>query len=469
MDVSSSKEKSLVQGMSYISASIDPKLCTNSPVLALSAGHKIDSRSSSDGRVGRPTFAKVELRPTRPSSDTGDGSSDTGKVKMAATSNRIELASWKRRGTKAYHEQSINSEVYATGQCSSTILSSNASSFQYHYPDMVFSLVNAFIQTHKDDMKSFFVNKTVVAAFIIEDITKGSFELVAFGSGTKWESKITSGRMKLPVGSNVGDIIWDYHAEIIARRSFKRYLIRQLQNGGANSIFDDRRKLRADVRIHFYTSRVPCGGAAQCLKDATCNPDDCWGKKTGEIGTVNIGSEVGRAEKGANYFVLKSCTDKINHWICGGVQGAILYPHIGKICIDSITISDYRRLSPVRMERARLALTKHTEAQTQVNFIPQCLNLTPQIECPDNEYLSFNWAKGDERIEKLDTRCNIGSRICKIYLFSQMCTCLDLDSRLSYGEHKGRSNEYIEEKSIVSKHYRSVGVPHATDCNIFIT
>ena len=448
MDVSS-KEKSLVQGMSYISASIDPKLCTNSPVLALSGGHKIDSRSSSDGR---------------PSSDTGGGSSDTGKVSMA-TSNRIELAS---RGTNAYHEQSINSEVYATGQCSSTILSSNASSFQYHYPDMVFSLVNAFIQTHKDDMKSFFVSKTVVAAFIIEDITKGTFELVAFGSGTKWESKITSGRMTLPVGSNVGDIIWDYHAEIIARRSFKRYLTRQLQNDSANSIFDDRRKLRADVRIHFYTSRVPCGGAAQCLKYYSCNPDDCWGKKTG-IGTVNIGSEVGRAEKGANYFVLKSCTDKINHWICGGVQGAILYPHIGKICIDSITISDYRRLSPVRMERARLALTKHTEAQTQVNFIPQCLNLTPQIECPDNEYLSFNWAKGDERIEKLDTRCNIGSRICKIYLFSQMCTCLDLDSRLSYGEHKGRSNEYIEEKSIVSKHYRSVGVPHATDCNIFIT
>eukprot|EP00731_Ephydatia_muelleri_P004166 Em0002g342a len=141
----------------------------------------------------------------------------------------------------------------------------------------------------KDIINSTMFHKkySVYAVYRLEDTSKPKdlpFEEVAFGSGTQWEKRITRDSKV-----NLEDIIWDSHAEVIANQSFRRYLISQMKNlisGTKESIFEYDRssssstntvpssplpclKLRSNFRIHLYISKVPCGGAAHCLRSAT--------------------------------------------------------------------------------------------------------------------------------------------------------------------------------------------------------
>ena len=135
----------------------------------------------------------------------------------------------------------------------------------------------------KDIINSTMFHKkhSVYAVYRLQDTSNNlPFEEVAFGSGTQWEKRITRDSKV-----NVEDIIWDSHAEVIANQSFRRYLISQMKNlisGTKESIFEYDRsspsstntvrsspspclKLRSNFRIHLYISKVPCGGAANCL------------------------------------------------------------------------------------------------------------------------------------------------------------------------------------------------------------
>ncbi|XP_044617288.1 tRNA-specific adenosine deaminase 1 isoform X2 [Equus asinus] len=87
-------------------------------------------------------------------------------------------------------------------------------------------------------------------------------EVVSMGTGTKC---IGQSKMR-----KSGDILNDSHAEIIARRSFQRYLLHQLHLAAAlkeDSIFvpGTRRglwKLRPDLLFVFFSSHTPCGDAS---------------------------------------------------------------------------------------------------------------------------------------------------------------------------------------------------------------
>ncbi|KAK7797769.1 hypothetical protein U0070_014526 [Myodes glareolus] len=87
-------------------------------------------------------------------------------------------------------------------------------------------------------------------------------EVVSMGTGTK-----CIGRSKM---RKSGDILNDSHAEIIAKRSFQRYLLHQLHLAAVlkeDSIFvpGTQRglwKLRPDLSFVFFSSHTPCGDAS---------------------------------------------------------------------------------------------------------------------------------------------------------------------------------------------------------------
>ncbi|XP_058296463.1 tRNA-specific adenosine deaminase 1 isoform X2 [Hylobates moloch] len=87
-------------------------------------------------------------------------------------------------------------------------------------------------------------------------------EVVSMGTGTKC---IGQSKMR-----KSGDILNDSHAEVIARRSFQRYLLHQLQLAATlkeDSIFVPGTqkgvwKLRRDLIFVFFSSHTPCGDAS---------------------------------------------------------------------------------------------------------------------------------------------------------------------------------------------------------------
>lgn len=106
---------------------------------------------------------------------------------------------------------------------------------------------------------------TLLAAVIQVDAAQGApctKKVVALGTGTK-----CIGQSRL---SKTGDILQDSHAEIIAKRSFQRYLLHQLSlalTETQDSVLlpgSESRKwtVRAGVSFVFFTSHTPCGDAS---------------------------------------------------------------------------------------------------------------------------------------------------------------------------------------------------------------
>ncbi|NXW55783.1 ADAT1 deaminase, partial [Eurystomus gularis] len=87
-------------------------------------------------------------------------------------------------------------------------------------------------------------------------------EVVAMGTGTKC---IGQNKMR-----KTGDILNDSHAEIVAKRSFQRYLLHQLWLAASRqqcSIFipgteTGKWKLKSNITFVFFSSHTPCGDAS---------------------------------------------------------------------------------------------------------------------------------------------------------------------------------------------------------------
>ena len=315
---------------------------------------------------------------------------------------------------------------------------------------------------------------SVYAVYRLEDTSKPKdlpFEEVAFGSGTQWEKRITRDSKV-----NLEDIIWDSHAEVIANQSFRRYLISQMKNlisGTKESIFEYDRssssstntvpssplpclKLRSNFRIHLYISKVPCGGAAHCLRSATDGtPISTEGTPISTEGTPNStdGTPIWGKKEGCVMeqehsvrYVIKSCTDKIASWIKCGVQGTALYPYIGRIQIDTITIFSENRF-PRQYEDACAELLKYANSDTKTIIIFTSQNRNAQLsqrrisELPGHRFLSINWWKEDEEnIHVIDTRRinnlqHDPSRICMSKMCEALYDCLGLNTTIDTSRH----------------------------------
>ncbi|XP_073440985.1 tRNA-specific adenosine deaminase 1 isoform X1 [Dendrobates tinctorius] len=103
---------------------------------------------------------------------------------------------------------------------------------------------------------------TLMAAVIQVESVPGTKKVVAMGTGTK-----CIGQSKL---RKTGDVLQDSHAEIIAKRSFQRYLLHQLSlalSGSRDCVLvpgsdANRWALRPGVSFVFFTSHTPCGDAS---------------------------------------------------------------------------------------------------------------------------------------------------------------------------------------------------------------
>lgn len=236
---------------------------------------------------------------------------------------------------------------------------------------------------------------TVLAAFIL------SFPSPASPSGRDYALiSLATGLKCLPytlLPPN-GDVLHDQHAEVLARRGARLWLLNRLHSEvntgeeGGPKLFEkvedgERRKLSQEVQVHLYVSTLPCGDAsnkllefqraaqdqvagkegaltlAELLELHTTDSGLCRNAATGATGgegsvvrgrassshlssssnsvTGSLRTKPGRPDSPPS--IAMSCSDKIALWNAPeiGIQGSLLSALLTPIYINSITISDH--------------------------------------------------------------------------------------------------------------------------------
>ena len=178
--------------------------------------------------------------------------------------------------------------------------------------------------TEKSDVQS-------VLAGIVATIHDSQIEVISFATGNRFDQVVSS--------SLRGNNLRDCHAEVLARRAFKHWLINEwvkLQTKSGESFFfvlSDNFKLvlKDGIKIFLYVSSAPCGNA--CIRK--------WGQPKKEIFREDLGSlqlpedkhdvfhahakqegQTALSYKGATS--ISSCSDKILKWNVLGLQGSRL-------------------------------------------------------------------------------------------------------------------------------------------------
>ena len=229
---------------------------------------------------------------------------------------------------------------------------------------------------------------TVLAAFLLEhennannenneDISSfsssSSLEVVALATGNKCLGE--AGRSR---ATQIGDVLNDCHAEVLARRAFVSYMMDQVERSytpGADTILvrrDAKLCLKPGTRIHMYISQMPCGDCSIFKTDLLENEENenneenegdsllppnkkpkvifegyqstgakvldksaageitrsyAWDEKGDKDSSSSESQRVGacRSKPGRGSPTLSmSCSDKIALWNCVGLNGALL-------------------------------------------------------------------------------------------------------------------------------------------------
>ncbi|PWN32612.1 uncharacterized protein FA14DRAFT_157318 [Meira miltonrushii] len=188
---------------------------------------------------------------------------------------------------------------------------------------------------------------TVLAGIVLS--VQSEWHCIALATGVK----------ALPFShlSKHGDLLHDSHAEVLARRAARHWLLQRLLDEnddlisshlkGIPRIFvrnDNRFGLIEDAHLHLYCSTLPCGDLSSSLiadekhDNEAPSPTVLRGRTMSSSTQTHIRTKPGRPD--AEPSISMSCSDKIAHWTLMGIQGALLYGIIGKVSLQSYVIGN---------------------------------------------------------------------------------------------------------------------------------
>eukprot|EP00118_Oscarella_pearsei_P003548 m.14735 g.14735 ORF g.14735 m.14735 type:complete len:837 (+) comp25956_c0_seq1:77-2587(+) len=200
--------------------------------------------------------------------------------------------------------------------------------------------------------------RKVIAGFVMTTPNIPEGIVVAVGSGTQCAS-----------GQHLslnGEAVNDCHAEIVARRSLKRFFygeINRLFDSDETGIFerdaDNKILLKADIEFHLYVSTAPCGDSAlfgKGLDEAELPPEAHQlvidNSKTQGLLRTKVEMGEGTIPIAADEPPLTwdgivtgqrvrtmSCSDKVARWNVLGLQGSLLTRFVSRpIYVSSIVL-----------------------------------------------------------------------------------------------------------------------------------
>lgn len=332
---------------------------------------------------------------------------------------------------------------------------------------------------HPDEAREW----TIYSAICEESPT--DFKIVSAGTGTKCLSQSEM--------SQRGDLLHDSHAEIIAIRSFKRYLMNELGNhirspDNPSKIFDGSLsagfQVKSQYKYHLYTTHPPCGDATifpvgrenedggdgppaskrvkvvedRSFTGAKLIDPDKTDLLAQDEGAVRI--KPGRGER----TLSMSCSDKLAKVLVMGLQGCLLTSLLAKpIYLDSIILSKnsgYHRASLERALHQRFVFSALESSKFHLS-IPKVIESTvdyayakdkDKSPCPKSviwccvkeKPLEISVDGRRQGVAKKDiARPSSRLKICRVELFREFTSLLQLKLQddfesLSYAEIKAK-------------------------------
>ena len=172
--------------------------------------------------------------------------------------------------------------------------------------------------------------------------------------------------------SPYGDVLHDYHAEVLVRRSTRAWLLERLLSESHNTedtidglprLFvpmqasqdlPKRWRLHPQARIHLYISTLPCGEASTELLHARHQQQDSLegairapehnsafllrGRQTTATRQgILLRTKPGRRDSPPS--ISMSCSDKLRIWNTLGIQGALLTRWLEPVFLTSVVVS----------------------------------------------------------------------------------------------------------------------------------
>lgn len=327
----------------------------------------------------------------------------------------------------------------------------------------------------------------VVAAFVLD--RRGKYTVVGLGTGNRCIQY-----QHLPTPPDGSRVIHS-HAEIIARRAFIRYLLKELakyKSREPHALFTRSQdtgllKLHDDIRVHLYISRPPCGDAA-AFPTITNFPNRMRAiRKQGQLrtiiddgeGAIPTDFQLPANANGKERLRVMTCSDKILRWNALGVQGGLLSNFMDPIYLSSMVIGSHTGDQRGHVPRAVCGRLKcgrlHEVLQKPYRICSPHIVYPPSSDIyaiAKSKQYCITWSQGDPDAEVIDAVTGSTamepaddspvSRVSKKALYGAFHeACENLSARhlltLTYSEAKRAARAYQSTKVAVEDHLQSCG------------